>query len=125
MSEQNPAVDPDLAAFFAKLGRMIEFFGTPTDVNERGLYGDTPLHFAAFWGDVKIGRLLLDAGADPNIGGEYGNTPLHEAVGCKNCDFITLLLAHGASKELRNEDGLTPIDMAKLSNDTRLKEILS
>jgi ankyrin repeat protein len=125
MSKQNSTNDPDLLAFFSKLGGMTEFFGTPTDVNERGLYDDTPLHFAAFWGDIKIGKLLLDAGANPNIHGECGYTPLHEAVIRKNSEFVTLLLAHGASKELRDEDGLTPVDCAKLSDDARLKEILS
>src|SRR5208282_799670 len=104
-SENSFADGSELAAFFSKLGGMEEFFGTPKDVNERGLFGDTPLHFAASWGDVKIGSILLRAGADPNVHGEYGNTPLHEAIGRKSCEFVTLLLEHGASKELRNDDG--------------------
>jgi ankyrin repeat protein len=124
-SEHNSADDSELAAFFSKLGGMAEFFGTPSDVNERGLFGDTPLHFAAFWGDLKIGRILLKAGANPNVHGEYGNTPLHEAIGRKNYEFVTLLLEHGASKELRNDDGRTPVDWAKSSDDPRLVQLLS
>jgi ankyrin repeat protein len=123
-SEHNSADDSELSAFFTKLGGMAEFFGTPSDVNERGLFGDTPLHFAAFWSDVKVGKILLNAGADPNVRGEYGNTPLHEAIGQKSYEFVMLLLEHGASKELQNDDGLAPVDLARSSGDARLSEIL-
>ncbi len=40
------------------------------DVNSRGDFGQTPLHYAVFEGDeysTPIVRLLLKAGADPNI----------------------------------------------------------
>jgi len=43
----------------------------------------------------------------------------------RNFEFVKLLLTHGALKELRNEDGLTAVDLAKLSDDRRFKEIFS
>lgn len=118
--------ESELSAILARMAGLIEFQGiTPLSVNERGILGDTPLHVAAVSGDARVGKILLDAGADPNVHGEYGNTPLHEAVGQRHSEFVKLLLARGASKELQNEDGLTPIDLANMSDDARLKEILS
>ena len=118
--------NPELSDILASMAGSIDFQGmTPASVNERGILGDTPLHIAAVSGDVRIGTVLLDAGADPNIRGEYGNTPLHEAVGQKQYGFVKLLLARGASKEVRNDDGQTPVDLASMSNDNRLKESLS
>lgn len=93
-----------------------------SDVNARGVLGDTPLHLAATWGDTKIGRVLLEAGANPNLLGEYDNTPLHNAVRGGKYDFVKLLLEHGASKDVRNEDGFTAVDYAEKSGDTLLIE---
>jgi uncharacterized protein len=74
-------------------------------------------------GDVREGKILLDAGADPNVRGEYGYTPLHNAIGQKHLEFAKLLLSRGASKELKNDDGLTPVDLARLSDDPRLRKL--
>ena len=118
--------NPELSAVLARMADLPTFLGIKLNsVRDRGTLGDTPLHVAAIWGDVRVGKLLLDAGADPNVQGEYGNTPLHEAVGQKHHEFVKLLLAHGASKELHNDDGLTAADLANMSDDPRLKEILS
>lgn len=37
------------------------------DVNARAIYGCTALHIAHDKGDVEIGRLLLQQGADPTL----------------------------------------------------------
>ena len=115
----------DLSDILERMANSNEFHGDqPIGVNEQGILGNTPLHIAAVSGDVRVGKLLLDAGADPNVHGEYGNTPLHEAVGQKHYEFVKLLLEHGASKALQNEDGLTPVDWVNMSDDSRLKDIL-
>lgn len=118
--------NPELAAILAKMADLPGFLGINlSGVNDRDPVGDTPLHVAAVWGDVKVGKLLLEAGADPNVHGEYGYTPLHEAALRGNADFVKLLLANGASKELRNEDGQTPMDLVEQSENAPLKQILS
>lgn len=43
-------------------------------------HGLTPLHFAALVGDVKMTKLFLRLGADPNTQSNYGETPLHLAL---------------------------------------------
>lgn len=125
MSAQTPD-NPELSAVLARMADLPTFLGIKLNsVRDRGTLGDTPLHVAAIWGDVGVGRLLLDAGADPNVQGEYGNTPLHEAVEQQQYEFVKLLLARGASKRVQNDDGLTPGDLANKSDDPRLKELFS
>ena len=110
--------------FLARLEGLIDYEGIrPTSVNERSLVGETPLHFAARWGDIKVGEILLQIGADPNAHGEYGNTPLLEALYRRHYGFIKLLLSHGASKELKNDDGESPMDLLKLENDPKLNDL--
>jgi hypothetical protein len=49
----------------------------PDDVNGRDEQGATPLHHAAWDGDVGLIRRLLDLGADPTITDlQFGSTPL-------------------------------------------------
>lgn len=123
MSDET-ANSPEVSAVLAKMADLPAFLGIKLNsVHERGTLGDTPLHIAAIWGDVKVGELLLDAGADPSVPGEYGNTPLHEAVRQNNYEFAKLLLARGASKGVPNDDSLTPADLANMSDDPSLKEM--
>lgn len=97
-------------------------FKSAQDTN---LLGRTALHIAAVRGDVRVGKILLDVGANPNAPGEYSDTPLHEAIGQKKYDFVKLLLEYGASPDIRNEDGFTPADLARQTNDPTLLELLS
>jgi ankyrin repeat protein len=49
------------------------------DPNARSATGGTPLHTAAFTGDVIMVRLLLAAGASSAVEDERGRTPLDVA----------------------------------------------
>lgn len=125
MNEKRPPSNSTVSAVLAKMADLPAFLGMELrSVHDRNVLGETPLHVAAIWGDVEIGKILLDAGADPNVHGEYGYTPLHEAVGQGKSEFVQLLLARGASVELRNDDGQTPRDLAELLNDPNLKSVL-
>lgn len=93
------------------------------NVQDTNLLGETALHIAAIRGDIRIGKILLDVGANTNAPGEYGNTPLHEAVSQRKYDFVKLLLEYGASKDIQNEDGFTAMDCVEKSGDMHLKEI--
>ncbi|MCH7848481.1 MAG: ankyrin repeat domain-containing protein [Planctomycetes bacterium] len=50
------------------------------DPNARDDFGQTPLHVAAFEGELKAIKLLLQAGADPKIEDLTSETPLDAAV---------------------------------------------
>lgn len=62
-------MNPNLEKVLAKIRRaeLTEFTGVDAklqDPNEKGLFGTTPLHVIAIWGDVEVANILLDAGAE-------------------------------------------------------------
>ena len=118
------------------------------DVNKWDLYGRTPLYLAADTNTLPVmgngamvvipsldahtaldvGRMLLEAGADPNIqlkrrppyrnvpqdrGGDsilsMGATPLLRAARAGDAPFVALLLEHGALVDLPSNQGVTPL----------------
>jgi uncharacterized protein len=129
----------DFAAYMIEAG---------ADVDKWDLFGRSPVYMAA---DVNtlpvkgngamavlpsedarsaldIGRMLLDAGANPNIrlkrrppyrdvpqdrGGDsilaQGATPLLRAARAGDADFVALLLEHGALVDLPSKEGVTPL----------------
>ncbi len=74
---------------------MVELFVTNNaDVNARGVWGRTALHFAAERGDTNTAELLLKHKADVNARDADGFTPIIRAI--RSADMIKLLLARGA-----------------------------
>ena len=61
------------------------------DPNAKSREGGTPLHTAAFTGDLEIAELLLAHGADPNATDPRGHTPLEVARDRKNVEVATAL----------------------------------
>lgn len=44
-------------------------------------HGNTPLHYACFWGYGQIGEDLINAGAHAAIANKYGECPLEKCKG--------------------------------------------
>lgn len=64
----------------------------PDDVNARDDEGTTPLHQAAWEGDLPLIRRLLDAGADPSLtDGRFESTPLEWAEHAYQTEAADLL----------------------------------
>lgn len=79
---------------------------------DRGPEGDTLLHVACIWGDIRAVRLLLGAGAEINAAGDMKMTPLHIAVGGRFLDVVHFLLSAGAI-QTKNAFGYTPLEWAR------------
>jgi len=69
--------------------------------------GMTPLLVALSQRNLRMARLLLEAGARPSNSGESASSPIHEA--CANVACLRLLLAAGANPNELMEDALTPL----------------
>lgn len=93
------------------------------DIEQRDLFGWTPLHRVANHGLLQVARLLVARGADLNarVVGDEGYTPLMEAASCGRTEVVRLLLESGAEPGIRNEIGLTA---AQLARQKKHKEVL-
>ncbi len=84
------------------------------DVNQRGLFGNTVLHLAAWRGNLEEVEALLAAGADVNAEGETGDRPLHQAARNGHLAVVRRLLKAGAITNVLNDFEQRPQDLALL-----------
>jgi hypothetical protein len=86
-----------------------------SSVEPKGISENTPLHSAAYYGDLEMVQVLLDYGVDVNAQNGIGDTPLDYASsnGHRNdAGVARLLIAHGADPNSRNMGGFTPLHEA-------------
>lgn len=89
-----------------------ELIAAGASLSARELWGNTPLHEAAWYGNEKVARALLCAGAQVQRPNRRGSTPLHRAA-CKNrVDCVQLLLNAGALPNARDKEDETPLHEA-------------
>lgn len=85
------------------------------NVNTQNGLDSTPLDFALKYRskdlDLRVVRLLLARGADPNVPA-WDGTPLHRASQSGRIEIVRLLVERGASIEVRDNQGRTPMDVA-------------
>ena len=72
-----------------------EFLAAGTDVNVKGVFGQTPLHDAAAEDHKEIAELLIDKGTDVNAKNERDETPLDCSIKNKRSKTSDLLRKHG------------------------------
>lgn len=97
-----------------RCSETVPFSGEPiSDVNQRGLFDDTPLHVVSTWGEPEAVAVLLEAGADPNARGDRGQTPLFRAVVSRSEKVVRLLLAANADPKILDDLGISAAEYAK------------
>lgn len=93
-SEANLAINAAAAGPRAEhrpaIVRLLIAHGSPVD-GRGSPAGHTPLHEAAFNGDVALVRLLLERGADRSVRTAEGDTPLDIATKNKRAEVVRLL----------------------------------
>ena len=72
----------------------------------------TPLHRAAWAGQLVVAQFLLANGADVGAKDTGGGTPLHDAVHSGHKSMVELLLDHHADVQAANNNGYTPLHLA-------------
>jgi ankyrin repeat protein len=105
----------------ARVQHVVEYLDVDlTDINQRGVFGNTPLSVVTSWGDVAAATLLLEAGADVTARIEDGDTVLHRAVLFGDVELAKLFLDAGASPSAKNDHDKTPLDLSRDHDDIRL-----
>lgn len=79
------------------------------NVNSKSINGNTPLHMVS---DIKIVKMLVEAGADINAIGETDQTPIMTMT---NKSKVKYLVSKGADLTFKNKDGKTIYDLVDKS----------
>lgn len=91
--------------------RLIQHGYSVLSQNAGGL---TPLHMAAFGGNVQVLEMLLPSQSinTINLRSIKDSTLLHEAVRGRSIETIKLLIDKGAETDLQDQEGNTPLHLA-------------
>jgi hypothetical protein len=89
------------------------------------LYGQTPLHVAAFNDHKDVAEFLLANKADVNAKAKNGSTPLHLAAAKGNKDIVELLLANKADINALDNEGWSPMHSATNWNQQGIADLLA
>jgi hypothetical protein len=95
---------------------------SPVTVHTRDAANDTPLHYAAYWGDVRAIDMLAAAGAALDAHGAFDATPLLCAIFNGHHAAARLLVDLGASPGEQTALG-TAVEAAARSNDLRIRAL--
>jgi hypothetical protein len=91
---------------------VVEFLLDKSDLSQKGgIYYQTALQDAIFYGNLGIAELLIVNGTDVNVQNIDGETALHIAAERGYTDIIKILIKAGALSNIRDEDGDTPSDL--------------
>lgn len=88
--------------------------------------GFSPLHYAAFFGNPKTVRVLLQRKADPD---RVADTParlrpLHSAAAAGSAESVRLLLEHGATPDAPQLGGWTALHAAARAGNAEMAQAL-
>lgn len=88
--------------------------------------GWTPLHLAAFFGNLDLALKLIERGAevDARSTNAMKNTPLHAAAAGRKTELVRLLLNEGADPNARQQGGWTALQAAAQNGDRPIVELL-
>lgn len=103
---------------------LIPFYIKAGKLNIIDNYGQTPVHYAAWYGWPKILDIIIKAGADIGIEENNGKTALHLAVEKDHSRCAVSLLEAGADIEHRNRQGETPLYVSIRMNKSRCTSLL-
>ena len=91
---------------------VVEYLVNKVDLsNKGGLYYQTALQDAIFYGNLRIAELLITSGTNLDIKNIDGETALHIAAKYGHADIVKMLIDAGASTDVRDEEGNTPKDL--------------
>ncbi|XP_011310616.1 uncharacterized protein [Fopius arisanus] len=92
----------------SEIDRVLQLLAAGIDINSWDSEGskNTPLHWAACYGNKEMMTCLIDHGANVNAENSCGVTPLHEAIGRGDVAICQELLQAGANPHIRAIQGM-------------------
>jgi len=98
----------------------------PELVNAFAPDGFQPLGLAAFFGNLPVAEILINAGAavDSPSQNPLRVMPLHSAAAGSHTDIVRLLIAHGAPLNARQEEGFAPLHSAAQNGSIEILNLL-
>ncbi|MDF2192938.1 ankyrin repeat domain-containing protein [Paraflavitalea sp. CAU 1676] len=111
----------------ARNGRteLVKYFVSKgAEADTRGDDGATPLEHAAGKGHLDIVTILVEHGANVNNQDNDKDFPLGEAARSGYIDIVNYLLSKGADISLRNKEGQSALDLARISGQAKVEELL-
>jgi ankyrin repeat protein len=101
------------------------FLDHGADINERsGSYGFHALLHAAWDGQVEVGKLLLERGADVYLGDNWNDPAMNIAAYRGHLAFVEMLLSRGVNPNTPNENGKTALDHSISQNHPEVEKVL-
>jgi CubicO group peptidase (beta-lactamase class C family) len=98
-----------MAALQGNIEAIRQHIEAGSDLNDKDVYGSSPLIIAATFGKTEVARALIEAGADMNITNNDGATALHAAAFLCRTEIVKTLLDNGSNKYLRDSFGNTAL----------------
>lgn len=106
---------------------LVQYFvdhGADVNAPAVGIPAHAPLMYAAEFGYVEIGKLLLEKGADINKWDSFGDAALAVAAFHGQMDFVKMLVAKGADLNFRGQYGNTAVGHARRANHPDIADYL-
>lgn len=117
---RGPKLDVFTACVAGRTSDVLEQINrVPSLLQAHSTDGWTPLHLAAFFGQLDLANALLDLGAPINARStnSMNNTPLHAAAAGGRTQLVELLLKRGADPNATQESGWTALHSAAQSGN--------
>lgn len=107
-----------------RIGREID--ADPGYLTAESSFGWTPLHFAAYGGNIGVAKLLLDRGAaiDRRANTKFRNTPLQVSLLTGQEEMAAFLVSRGADVRIEQDEGFTALHEAAQIGSEKLIALL-
>jgi len=116
----------EAAALSGRVRVAQEIDADPGYLTAESGFGWTPLHFAAYGGNIAVAKLLLDRGApiDRRANTKFRNTPLQVSLLTGQEEMAAFLVSRGADVRIEQDEGFTALHEAAQIGSEKLIALL-
>ena len=93
-------------------------------INDKDIYGQNPIYYAARDGHLNLCELLVERGTDINLEDKYGQTCIFYAIREGHYDIVEFLIKHGANVNKNDKRKQTPVSFALKNGKEKIAQLL-